>query len=246
VTSPLSPVQLDLSVSPNGELFVGFRGKSGPDALPYLLTVIDSRFKAAGKVRQVTFDLSGIDPVANMAGRLLDLACRFAKKHRVRTSVNVPEDVYEMLSEIEPSGLPTPKDDLATWQGVTVRIVPPLEETTTFLQSNPFASPPVAYTPTPDRLVLYLEGKVRAVDGAVVSVSLFADDDEEEIVGEFHLSQFSTPDVDPGTLFEYQACVTEPGVTVVTIDPITPQFPTGNEVFEDMLKLAKEVNFEKF
>ena len=68
--------------------------------------------------------------------------------------------------------------------------------------------------------------------------------EEEEIVGEFDRSQFSRQDLRPGMVFEYQARIKAPGLTTVSIDLLTPQYPTD----EEMLDASKglRVDFSKF
>jgi hypothetical protein len=235
----LSPLQLAVSVSHDGVLDVAFKGKSGAEDVPLFMGTIDARLRADPEIRRATFDLSGIDPFANAAGRLLDLACSYAK--RLSVDVKIPKDIYGILCGIEPR-MPTPgKDQRARWRGVTVCVVKPLD------YSGLTPGEDVA-EPTGDeevveetQVILACEGKVRAVRGSVVSVTLFTD--EGEVVGEFDKRQFSKRDIVVGMPFEYQAYVTGSGRTMVTLDPLTEQYPTDEELIDDVKNLA--VDFHK-
>jgi len=249
---PLSPVQLDVSVSHEGMLYVNFRGRSGPEDIPLFKATIDARLRADTKIRHALFDLSGIDPSTNAAGRLLDLACSYAghssELRITHVEVKIPRDIYGMLAEIEPK-MPAPgKDQRAKWRGVNVYLVKELDYSG--LGGGAFAAPEVEVDEDEEKeaeeethVVLACEGKVRAINGSVVSVTLFTE--EGQIEGEFDRKQFSKgDDITVDMPFEYQAYVTAPGRTIVMIDPLTQQYATDEELIDDVKKLG--VNFHKF
>lgn len=236
----LSPLQLDISVSSEGVLNIAFKGKSGREDVPLFKGTIDARLRADPRIKHAVFDLSGIDPFTNAAGRLLDLACSYRK---LFVEVKIPKDIYGILSVIEPNGMPVPgKDQRAEWRGVTVSVVKPLDYSE-LMPGGDFPETEAGQEETEEtHVILSCEGKVRAVNGSVVSVTLFTD--EGEITGEFDRKQFSKTDIVAGMPFEYQAYVTAPGRTMVTVDPLTEQYPTNEELLDDVQKLG--IDFHKF
>ena len=245
--NPPSPLQLKLPATDEGVLHVVFRAKSDPEEIPTFKSAIDGRLSADGQIRKVIFDLSQIDPLMNAAGRLLDLACEIFRQWKIPAEARIPADIYELLHEIEPHRVPPPnaKPPLRV-RGITVQIVEPLpaafvpDEAEVALEGEGEA--PTAVQEAETRTILCCRGKVRAINGSLITVSLFTDQDE--IVGEFDRSQFSRPDLRIGMVFEYQARVNAPGVTTVSIDLLTPQYPTDEEMLDASKSLR--VDFSKF
>ncbi len=244
---PASPLQLQLPPTRDGVLSVIFQDKSDPEEIPSFKRAIDGRLSSDKQIRKVSFDLSRIDPEMNAAGRLMDLACATYRQWRLQVEVKMPADIYQILHEIEGKDrVPalTSKPPLIV-RGVTVLIVEPLSATSVEDEAKTaaeVAGTENAVTEAESKTILCCRGKVRAVDGSLITVSLFAE--EEEIVGEFDRSQFSRPDLKPGMVFEYQARIKAPGVTTVSIDLLTPQYPTDEEILD--ASEALPVDFSKF
>jgi hypothetical protein len=255
------PLQLSLETSPDGIFSVRFRGVSTWNDIPLFQQAIDPHLALGKGVQKVVFDLTEIDPLLNAAGRLLDLACYSFQRHMLPVEIRMPARIYDTLRQIEPARMAEPVDGKALVRGVTVFIVQAkakpvtLSSTAAVIASTAqaLASPKekaafldgaAQVTASGDEVILSCEGKVRAVNGSVVTVSLFTD--QEEIIGEFHRRQFSSSKVSPGRMFEYKACVSPhlPGRTIITIELVSQQSPTPEELFEDSQKLGPE--FEKF
>jgi hypothetical protein len=240
------PLQLDLSAPAEGVLLVAFKGKSSPGDLPAFRVSVDARLQPGHNLRRMIFDLSEIDLFMNAAGRLLDLACAYLVKNpNLSIEVRMPAAIYDILREIEPDVMPDPgATKSAVVRGVTVRIVAPA---TSFGPAGESEDAYESVQPPPavaegTTTILSCLGKVRAVNGSIVSVSLFVNG--EEIVGEFDRKQFSRAGIVPEMMFEYQALVTTPGRTMVSIDFLTEQYPTIEELMDDAKTL--DVDFSKF
>jgi hypothetical protein len=245
--NPTSPLQLRLApTSRDGVLPVVFQDKSDPEEIPSFKRAIDGRLNSDRQIRRVSFDLSRIDPLMNVAGRLLDLACETLREWEIPVDAQMPTDIYQLLHEIEPHRVPPPdsKPPLIV-RGVTVQIVEPKPTTFPGDEAEPAAEEAGTSIAVPElesKTILCCRGKVRAVNGSLITVTLFTE--EEKVDGEFDRSQFSRPDLKPGMMFEYQARIKAPGVTTVSIDLLTPQYPTEEEILD--ASKALRVDFSKF
>jgi len=229
----------------DGVLSVVFKERSHQEEIPRFKSAIEGRLHSDSQIRRVRFDLSKIDPIINVAGRLLDLACEISKKWKKPVEARVPADIYELLYEIEPHRVPPPTSKLPLQiRGVTVQLVEPLSD---LVENRAEAAPEGggttgAVTEAESKTILYCRGKIRAVNGSVVSVTLFTK--EEKIDGEFDRSQFSRTDLTPGMMFEYKARTKPPGLTTVSIDLLTPQYPSDDEILDASKALT--IDFSKF
>lgn len=198
-------------------------------------------FQPKVNIRQIIFDLSEIDPIMNAAGRLLDLACLYHETMKLSVQVRLPADIYEALHEITPDEVKRPPPVKRTRvRGVTVVVTPARGMEAPDAWADSIATPGFIREPI---TVLSCVGKVRAVSGSVVSVSLFVDG--EEVIGEFDRSQFPKGQVVPGRVFDYQAIVTAPGKTEISIDFLTEQQATDEELVDGADEVMKEIPLEK-
>src|SRR5882757_2565886 len=135
-----SPLQLAWTPLHDGVLHLILPEESDPEKIPGLKRAIDGRMKSDKKVRKVIFDLSGIDPLMNAAGRLLDLACETFQQWKIPVEARIPADIYEMLHEIEPHRVPSPdsKPPLRV-RRITVQIVEPLSAISEVDEAEPAA-----------------------------------------------------------------------------------------------------------
>jgi hypothetical protein len=85
-------------------------------------------------------------------------------------------------------------------------------------------------------VVISCIGKIREVTRDQVTASLFSE--EGEIVGEFLRNQFSGADPRVGQVFRYEAIVTAPGKTEVSIAGI----PESSLPADEVVELWKEVD----
>jgi hypothetical protein len=242
------PLQLQLGpTTREGVLPVIFQDKSDPGEIPSFMQAIDGRLGSDEQIRQVSFDLSRIDPEMNAAGRLMDLACATCQRWRRPVEVKMPAEIYQILHEIEGGHrvpAPASKPPLIV-RGVTVQIVEPQPTPFPGTEAEPAAEEAGTLIAMPElesKTILCCRGKVRGINGSLVTVTLF--DKEEKIDGEFDRSQFSRPDLKPGMMFEYQARIKAPGITTVSIDLLTPQYPTDEEMLD--ASKALRVDFSKF
>jgi len=191
---------------------------------------MDSELKLRAKeIRKIVFDLSGVDTVVNTAGRVFDLAVEYCKRYKrrgIKPELWIPKNVYRDLQRVEPEELPAHPKRSTSVRGVTILMRPSVTES---VEVHPIPRARTAVT-------LSCLGKVRAVAGLRVTVSLFTD--EGEVVGEFSRSQFPDARLRVGQVFQYETDVTSPGKTEVTIS-----LPAERDLDPDeIIDLWKEID----
>lgn len=230
----------------NGVLSIGFEGMSNREDVELFKEAIDHHLHPKTKVKKAIFDLSGIDPVINAAGRILDLACDYRAICKIPVEVRMPVDIYADLQELTPEEMPLepPIDKPVKVRGVTVVVTKASDLPEPWLESAPsyFPAEPATEEAAEKRsVILTCVGVVNHVDESSVSVTLYTD--EGEVIGEFDRSQFSRKEIEPGLVFDYEAAITKPGITEISIDFLTEQNATDEEMVdaaeEDPLPLDK-------
>ena len=185
---------------------------------PFLSTVEDiSSFFAAleEELKQrrrfldtVVFDLREIDTVLNSAGRILDLAVHFKNikaNSNIRFEMHIPRDVYKDLWHVTPDKLPAKPQCPDPRGGIGFR-----------LSNKSKSHSHLEAKKDTEKVLLRCKGKIRAVEGRKVMVSLFVD--EDEFTAETFAEQFPSTHPQVGQVFEYVVKVRRPGVTEVTMD----------------------------
>jgi len=235
-------LQVDFDLLPDGTFKVVFKGESRAQEILLFKDAIDGRLKNAGtKIKKAIFDLTGIDPVKNAAGRMLDLACFYHSQIGIPIEVRFSAEIYRVLSEITPKEMPKPRKGRAKVRGVTVVVM--AESTTPSL--IPRWEERYAPPEEPSTLMACI-GKVRAVHGQIVTVSLFHEG--EEIIGEFNLSQFQDGQAVAGMVFDYEAVThAKEGRTEIFLNRRTEQHAVFWDIADDLKALKKEysINFDK-
>jgi len=242
IMKPARKMQVKIPPPFEGVQTIAFSGQSSREDVELFKEVLDEQLKPSGNIERAIFDLSEVDPIMNAAGRILDLACYYRKECGIPIEVRMPTDIYSALHEITPHEMPRPPIEQAEVRGVTVVVVAKSEDASdneTLLRQDK----PAYSLPDEPTVVLSCGGMVRAVDGSVVSVSLFIDG--EEVIGDFDRSQFPRT-VNPGMVFDYQALVTAPGKTEISIDSLTEQQPTNDELEELAKEVAHDIGLKKW
>jgi hypothetical protein len=231
--------ELQLVIVPgiSGDLQISFKGQSSKEDVELFMKAIDSHLEPIENVRRISFDLTEVDPLLNAAGRLLDLACEYHAVKRVPVSIKMPEDIYSVLHEVTPQEVRRPLPFKRTKvRGVTIVIVP--AKKLRGGQRGDNESIPVR----PRTYALACLGKIRAISGSSITVSLFLE--TGEVIGEFDRSQFPKVPVQTGMTFDYQVVVTAPGKTEITLEFLTKQQPSDDELVAEADRIAKEIPFE--
>lgn len=184
------------------------------DAEP-LRQVINVKIAGAGAVPEVLFDLTRMIPLYNISGRVFDIALKASESRRaggLSTLMKMPIDLYENLRRTD--NLPEARDSVQL-EGLLIEF------------SGPSALLAPAAIAAGDQMRLRVEevlanyiGKVRALEGETVFVSLFpVGDDSEEITCEFRKRQFSGDAISTGQTFRYRVLSSESGETRAKITP---------------------------
>ncbi|MEK7678179.1 MAG: hypothetical protein AAB676_20300, partial [Verrucomicrobiota bacterium] len=232
-------LQVSFEFQPKGIFKITFKGESRSQEIILFKNSIDGHLNSGTEIKQAIFDLSEIDPVKNAAGRILDLACFYHHQLGIPIEVRLSDEIYGVLREITPKEMPEPRDSRANVLGVTVVVVAAPVMPLPVPQWKERYAPPQETT-----TVLACIGKVRAVRDQVVTVSLFKEDEDEEVIGEFNRSQFPGGQVEPGMIFDYEA-VTHlgEGKTEIFISFRTEQQATDWDIVDDLQTIKKESGY---
>jgi hypothetical protein len=233
------PLQLNLAPPIQGVQAIPFMGPSSREDINGFREAIDAQLDLYGDdIHRAIFDMAGIHPHINAAGRILDLACQYHETREFSIEVRIPARIYEVLRIIEPGKMPKPagKEPVQV-RGVSVVV---LNETTgpePGQLERHFATSPAQFG-EPVNLVR-CEGRITDVNESSITVSL--DTEEGEIIAELHRAQFPKVHLQPGMVFEYRATVTEPGTTNIYLDLIPPQHATDEELEKEENAIRREL-----
>jgi hypothetical protein len=199
---------------------------------------IDAELSQRPHVTHLIFDAVKIDPIYNAAGRLLDLTFFYRIKGQLKVHIKLPADTYGKLQKLTPGEMKPMAGGITTVRKVTVEAVPLPAESNPITKDNLKAfleKLVIEYGPYQPETLLRCVGKIRTLNGSNVTVSLFLD--EGEILGEFNISQFPRKELAPGTVFDYEAAISSPGITEIKIDLRPDQEPSD----DDLMDLVREI-----
>ena len=240
-------------------LKLAFPGRSiAPDA-DHFIEAIESELRQRAGIRKIVFDLSKADPINNTAGRVWDFAQGYCKRGRFKIEFHIPRNVYADLRLLDSSPTRTQKGKPSRG-AIDLVITRPVKQSeffkrlaalsrmavieTNIVPETKPQGPPAGGATAPERTVFDCDGRIRAVRGECVRVSLFTKNGE--VVGDLVKSQFPSGSPRVGGVFRYRAIVSSPGTTEINIAEIPERLVTADEILDFWQEAKVMVPSEEF
>jgi hypothetical protein len=227
----ISAQKLMSKCHPGGVIEFRFQGESAAfETFSYFQEM--RRYAAlAGPLNKVIFDLTAVDPVVNIAGRVWDFAQDVFKKKKFNVEFRATKLIYDALG-MNPA-TSSKKTGNQRRNGRTLEVTSLSADVATSVKKN---------LPIKDEsasgILLRCVGKIREIDHGNVIVSLFMEEGEVTAVTELQL--FPKMDIKAGATFDYEVSTDGNGETRIKISPV----PRVELSIDEKIDLWSEVELE--